>query len=71
MNVAAYYAYLQATYANDAATRGELAGAAYRFAQYTNEGFNATTARAMGKINPKRAASMTAKGEDTYYGGLT
>ena len=71
MNVAAYFAYLNSTYANDAATRGELAGAAYRFQQYTNEGFNATTARTMGKLNPRRAQLMTAKGEDTNYGGLT
>lgn len=71
MNVAAYYAYLQTQYANDAATRGELAGAAYRFGQYTAEGFNATTARNMGKLNPRRAALITAKGEDTNYGGLT
>ena len=71
MTVAQYYTYLNTTYPNDAATRGELAGAAYRFGQYTAEGYNATTARAMGKLNPKRSAMMTAKGEDTNYGGLT
>jgi hypothetical protein len=29
MTTAAYYAYLNSTYANDAATRGQLAGVAY------------------------------------------
>lgn len=71
MTVAQYYAYLQATYPNDAATRGELAGATYRFAQYTAEGFNATVARNQGKHDPKKAALLAAKGEDTNYGGLT
>lgn len=70
MTVAQYYAYLQSTYANDAATRGQLAGAAYRFQQYVSEGFSATTARNQGKFG-KRGDLITAKGEDTNYGGLT
>jgi hypothetical protein len=71
MTTAQYYTYLNTTYPNDAATRGELAGAAYRFQQYMDEGFGATVARNQGKMNPKRAALLTAKGEDTNYGGLT
>ena len=71
MNVAAYYTYLNSTYAGDAATRGQLAGAAYRFGQYTSEGFSATVARNQGKHDPRKAALLTAKGEDTNYGGLT
>ena len=70
MTVAQYYAYLNTTYANDAATRGQLAGIAYRFGQYTAEGHNATVARNQGKIG-KRGDLLTAKGEDTNYGGLT
>ena len=71
MNTAQYYSYLQTTYANDAFTRGELAGAAYRRQQYINEGFSAGVAGNQGKMNPRRAALITAKGEDTNYGGLT
>jgi len=71
MTVAQYYAYLNTTYSNDAATRGQLAGVAYRFQQYLSEGHNATTARNQGKHDPKKAALLAAKGEDTNYGGLT
>ena len=71
MNVAAYYAYLNSTYAGDAATRGQLAGIAYRFNQYQSEGHSATVARNQGKFDSRRAALLTAKGEDTNYGGLT
>ena len=71
MTVAQYYAYLNTTYPNDAATRGQLAGVAYRFGQYTAEGFSATAARNQGKHDSKKAALLTAKGEDTNYGGLT
>ena len=70
MTTAQYYAYLNATYPNDAATRGQLAGIAYRYQQYVNEGFNATVARNQGKFG-KRGDLLTAKGEDTNYGGLT
>jgi len=71
VNVAAYYAYLNSTYANDAATRGQLAGIAFRFQQYIDEGHSATVARNQGKFDARRAALLTAKGEDTNYGGLT
>ena len=71
MTVAQYYAYLQTTYPNDAATRGQLAGIAYRYQQYLNEGHSATVARNQGKFSGQRAALLTAKGEDTNYGGLT
>ena len=71
MTVAQYYAYLQTTYPNDAATRGQLAGIAYRFNQYQSEGHSATVARNQGKFDSRRAALLTAKGEDTNYGGLT
>ena len=70
MTVAQYYAYLNSTYPNDAATRGLLAGAAYRFQQYVNEGHSAIVARNQGKFG-KRGDLITAKGEDTNYGGLT
>lgn len=70
MTVAQYYAYLNSTYANDAATRGQLAGVAYRFGQYAGEGFNATVARNQAKVG-KRGELVTAKGEDTNIGGLT
>ena len=70
MTVAQYYAYLNSTYANDAATRGRLAGAAYRFQQYTAEGHGAAVARNQGKFGA-RASFITARGEDTNYGGLT
>lgn len=70
MTTAQYYAYLQTTYPNDAATRGQLAGIAYRYAQYVNEGYNATTARNQGKFG-KRGDLLAVKGEDTNYGGLT
>ena len=70
MTTAQYYAYLNSTYPNDAATRGQLAGIAYRFQQYLNEGHNATVARNQGKFG-SRASFITAKGEDTNYGGLT
>jgi len=70
VNVAAYYAYLNSTYANDSATRGQLAGIAYRFNQYQSEGHSATVARNQGKFG-KRGDLLTAKGEDTNYGGLT
>jgi len=70
VTVAQYYAYLNSTYPNDAATRGELAGAAYRFQQYVNEGHSATVARNQGKFG-NRASFIASKGEDTNYGGLT
>jgi hypothetical protein len=70
VTTAAYYAYLNSTYANDASTRGQLAGIAYRFQQYQNEGFSAVAARGQGKFG-KRGDLLTAKGEDTNYGGLT
>ena len=70
MNVAAYYAYLNSTYANDAATRGQLAGIAYRFQQYLDEGHSSTVARNQGKFGT-RGGLLSAKGEDTNYGGLT
>lgn len=71
MTTAQYYAYLNSTYANDAATRGQLAGIAYRYQQYINDGHSATVARNQGKFDSRRAALLTAKGEDTNYGGLT
>jgi hypothetical protein len=71
VTVAQYYAYLNTTYPNDAATRGQLAGAAYRFGQYTAEGFSATVARNNGKADKRKADLLTARGEDTNYGGLT
>jgi len=71
VNVPAYYAYLNSTYANDAATRGQLAGIAYRFQQYLDEGHSSTVARNQGKFGNQRAGLLTAKGEDTNYGGLT
>ena len=71
MTTAQYYAYLNSTYPNDAATRGQLAGIAYRFQQYIDEGHSATVARNQGKFDSRRAALLTAKGEDTNYGGLT
>jgi hypothetical protein len=43
---------------------------AYRFQQYQNEGFSAAAARGQGKFG-KRGDLLTAKGEDTNYGGLT
>ena len=70
MTTAQYYAYLNSTYANDAATRGQLAGIAYRFQQYLGEGHSATVARNQGKFG-NRGSLLTAKGEDTNYGGLT
>lgn len=71
MTTAQYYAYLNSTYANDAATRGQLAGIAYRYQQYINDGHSAAVARNQGKFDSRRAALLTAKGEDTNYGGLT
>lgn len=70
MTTAQYYAYLNTTYAGDSATRGELAGIAYRYQQYVSEGHSATVARNQGKFG-KRGDLLTAKGEDTNYGGLT
>jgi len=70
MTVAQYYAYLNSTYPNDAATRGQLAGIAHRFGRYQAEGFTATVARNQGKFG-RRGELLTAKGEDTNYGGLT
>ena len=70
MTTAQYYAYLNSTYPNDAATRGQLAGIAYRFQQYIDEGHSSTVARNQGKFG-KRGDLLTAKGEDTNYGGLT
>jgi len=71
LTTAQYYAYLNATYPNDAATRGQLAGMAYRFQDYLSNGHNSTVARNQGKIGKQRADLLTAKGEDTNYGGLT
>jgi len=70
MTTAQYYAYLQTTYPNDASTRGQLAGIVYRYQQYLGEGHNSTVARNQGKFG-KRGDLLTAKGEDTNYGGLT
>jgi hypothetical protein len=70
MTVAQYYAYLNSTYPNDAAKRGELAGIAYRFGQYQAEGFSATVARGQGQFG-KRAERLAALNEATNYGGLT
>lgn len=70
MTTAQYYAYLNSTYANDAATRGQLAGVAYRFRQYLDEGHGATVARSQGKFG-RRGELLTARNEDTNYGGLT
>jgi hypothetical protein len=70
VTVAAFYAYLNSTYANDAAKRGELAGIAYRFQQYQGEGFSASVARGQGQFG-RRAERLAALGEATNYGGLT
>jgi hypothetical protein len=70
VTVAQFYAHLNSTYANDAATRGQLAGMAYRYQQYLGEGHSATVARNQGKFG-RRGDLLTAKGEDTNYGGLT
>jgi hypothetical protein len=70
MTVAQYYAYLNSTYPNDAARRGELAGVAYRFKQYLDEGHSSTVARAQGQFG-KRADRLAALNEATNYGGLT
>jgi hypothetical protein len=69
MTVAQYYAYLNSTYANDAATRGQLAGVAYRFQQYVNEGFDPVRARAQAQAG--KEALIAAKNEATNIGGLT
>jgi hypothetical protein len=70
VTVAQFYAYLNSTYPNDAAKRGELAGIAYRFQQYQGEGFSATVARAQGQFG-KRAERVAAFNEGTNIGGLT
>ena len=71
MTLAQYYAYLNSTYPNDAATRGQLAGIAYRYQQYLSEGHSASVARNQGKFDKRRTDLLAAKGEDTNYGGLT
>jgi hypothetical protein len=70
VTAAQYYAYLNSTYAGDSATRGQLAGVAYRFQQYLSEGFSATHARNQGQFG-KRADLIAAKNEATNIGGLT
>jgi hypothetical protein len=66
-----YFAYLNATYPNDAAKRGQLAGAAYRVKQYQSEGYPIATARNQGKFNPRYVALLSSSGELTAFDALT
>jgi len=70
VNVAQYYAYLNSTYPNNALARGELAGIAYRYQQYLNEGHSATVARNQGQFGG-RDKKLQARNETSNYGGLT
>jgi hypothetical protein len=66
-----YFTYLNTTYPNDALTRGQLAGAAYRVKQYQADGYPIATARTQGKFNPVHVAKLTAKGELAAFDALT